>query len=263
MDWSMDWSKVWDWLQTFGGIVGAAVVVAAPTYRLWLPHLNQFIAGWMDRRFQKQMQDADHAFQEKVRHIQSAIDRELDRARKLQDREFEALSKGWEILHETFWRTREATNRGYTVVDLTSMEKDQLNEFFAGLDFPDWQKKHLFEMIHDGTEEEAIQKYYVKCWRMNQYSECKKWKLKLVQYIDRKGIFMQPEIKDRFDNLYQLITDALIEFRMRIEAIDNPYKTFDEHYRADDLQAAEKGLYIELENLIRQRIWSPVQPKGN
>jgi hypothetical protein len=259
----MDWSLAWLWLQRFGGIVGAAVIAAAASYPFWLPHISKFIAGWMDRRFKKQMQDADHAFQEKVRHVQSAIDRELDRARKLQDREFEALSKAWEILHETFWRTREATNRAYQVVDLAAMQEDQLVEFVASLDFPVWRKKQLLEMIHGGDEDEAIQKYYVKGWRTKQYSECKKWRFKLVQYIDRKGIFMQPEIKDRFEKLQQLIADALLEFELRIRDIDVQFNPYDEHTHADALRAAEKGLYVELENLIRQRIWSPVQPVGN
>ncbi|MFN4351660.1 MAG: hypothetical protein ACK4F6_12720 [Hylemonella sp.] len=258
----MDWNAVWLWLQRFGGIVGAAAVVAAASYPVWLPHLKDFIAGWMDRRFKKQMQDADHAFQEKVRHVQSAIDRELDRARKLQDREFEALSKAWEILHEAFWKTREATNQGYQVVDVAAMHDDQLDEFVASLEFPGWRKKQLLEMIRGGAEDEAIQKYYVKGWRTKQYSDCQKWRIKLVQYIDRNGIFMQPEIKDRFDRLHQLIADALLEFELRIRDIDVPINPYDEHIRSDALRAAENGLYVELENLIRQRIWSPVQPAG-
>lgn len=120
----MDFNAVWQWLQSIGGLVGASVITAAVSYPLWLPHLKEFVAGWMDRRFRKQIQDAEHAFQEKVRHVQSAIDRELDRARKLQDREFDALSTAWEILHEAFWRAREATNRGYQVNDLAAMQED-------------------------------------------------------------------------------------------------------------------------------------------
>jgi hypothetical protein len=255
----MDWNAPWQWLQSFGGLVGAAVIAAAVSYPLWLPHLKEFIAGWLDRRFKKQMQDADHAFQEKVRHVQSAIDRELDRARKLQDREFEALSKAWEILHEAFWRAREATNRGYQVNDLAAMQEDQLEEFVTHLDFPGWRKKQLFEMIHGGADDEAIQKYYEMGWRTKQYSDCQKWRVKLVQYIDRQGIFMQPEIKERFDTMRQLIADALLEFELRIRGIDAPVNRYDEHTRSDALRAAECGLYAELEGMIRERIWSPVK----
>ena len=259
----MDWSKIWQVLQSVGGLVGAAVVTAGVSYSLWLPHLKGFIAGWMDRRFKMQMQDADHAFQEKVRHVQSAIDRELDRARKLQDREFEALSKAWEILHEAFWRTREATNRGYQVVDLAAMQEDQLEEFVANLEFPAWRKKQIREMIHGGAGAEAIQKCYVKGWRTKQHAACQKWRLKFVKYIDRQGIFMQPAAKDRFNKLQQLISDALLEFELRIRDIDVPNNPYDEHIRSDALRSAETGLYVELENLIRQRIWSPVQSAGS
>jgi hypothetical protein len=42
----MDWNVVWQWLLNLGGLVGAAVIAAAVSYPLWLPHLKEFIAGW-------------------------------------------------------------------------------------------------------------------------------------------------------------------------------------------------------------------------
>jgi len=117
-------------------------------------------------------------------------------------------------------------------------------------------------MINDGAEPNEIQDYYIKGWRTKQYSDCQKWRVKLVQYIDRKGIFMQREIWERFDRLRQLIADALLEFELRIRDLDQDHNPFDEHIRADALRAAETGLYAELENLIRERLWSPVRDTG-
>jgi hypothetical protein len=256
----MDWNAIWQWLQSFGGLVGAAVIAVALAYPFWIPHLKELVAKWIDRRFEKQLQNADHVFQEKVRHVQSAIDRELDRARKLQDREFAALSKGWEILHEAFWRAREATARGYAVHDLFAMGDDQLAEFVLRLDFPNWQKKELTDLIHGGAENDVIQKYYVKHWRWKQYAECQNWRVKLVQHVDRKGIFMQPEIKDRFDKLRVLIADALLEFQLRIKDLDVEFHAFNEHIRSDALRDAETTQYAELEKLIRDRLWSSATP---
>ena len=249
-------NNIWQWVQG----LSVFTVLAGISYKAWLPPLKEWITKKLDQRFAEQMQDADHAFQEKVRHVQYLIDRELDRARKLQDREFEALSRAWEILHETFWRTREATNRGYTVTDLAAMQSDQLEEFVTNLDFPGWRKKELFGMIHNGADEESIQKYYEKGWRTKQYSECEKRRVRFVKYVDRKGIFMQPEIKQRFDTMQQLIADALLEFQLRIRDTDAPVNRFNEHIQSDALRATENGLYAELETMIRKRLWSPVQP---
>lgn len=254
----MEWDDIWIWLQRIGGVVAAASIAVVVSYRIWLPHLREFVAGWMDRRFRKQMQDADHAFQEKVRHVQSVIDRELDRARKLQDREFEALSKAWETLHEAFWRARKATSRGYQVANLAGMQERELQGFVAGLDFPDWQKEQLLEMVRRPGEALRAQNQYTKWWRAKQYSDCEHWRIQLVQYVDRNGIFMQPEIKARFDRLHQLISDALLEFRLRIEDLDAPVNRFADFVRSEALQVAGEELCVELEGLIRQRIWSPV-----
>jgi len=89
-------------------------------------------------------------------------------------------------------------------------------------------------------------------------SECQKWRVKLVQYIDCKGILMNPEIKERFGMMRQLIADALLEFEMRIRDIDAPVNLYDGHTRADALRASENCLYAERETMIRERLWSPI-----
>lgn len=249
---------VWHWVQG----LGVFTVLAGVSYKAWLPPLKEWITKKLDQRFTKQMQAADHAFEEKVRHVQSQIDRELDRARKLQDREFEALSEAWEILHETFWRAREATDKKYQVHDLAAMQDEQLEAFVANLDFAGWQKKELGELINGGAQDADIQRYYEKGWRWKQYAECQSWRVKLVQYVDRKGIFMQPAIKERFDKLRELIENALLEFQLRIKDIDKPINKYDEYIRSDVLKAAETGLYADLETMIRSRLWSPVQPSS-
>jgi hypothetical protein len=246
------------WLDVLAKIGGYGALVLLSVGGAWKA-FQHFSGKWLDNRFAEKLKAVEQKHDVMVRHLQSSIDRELDRARKLQDREFEALSKAWGILHETFWRTREATNRAYTVVDLSAMQDDQLEEFVTNLDFPGWRKKDMFEMIHNGAGDETIQKYYEKGWRTKQHSECQKWRVKFVQYIDRKGIFMQPEIKERFDKMQQLIADALLEFELRIRDIDAPVNRYDEHTRSDALRASENGLYAELETMIRERLWSPVK----
>jgi hypothetical protein len=246
------------WLDVLAKIGGYGALILLIVGGAWKAF--QHLSGkWLDNRFAEKLKAVERKHDVMVRHLQSSIDRELDRARKLQDREFEALSKAWEVLHETFWRTREATNRGYTVNDTAAMQDDQKEEFITNLDFPGWRKKELFEMIYGGAQDEVIQKYYEKGWRTNQYSECQRWRTKLVKYIDRKGIFMQPEIKERFDKMHQLVSDALLEFQLRIRDIEVPVNRYDEHIRSDALRAAETGLYVELETMIRERLWSPVK----
>lgn len=252
----MTQQQLWfDVLAQIGGYGALVVIIFGGAWKTF-----QHLSGkWLDNRFSEKLKAVELKHDVMIRHLQSSIDRELDRARKLQDREFEALAKAWEILHETFWRTRESTNRAYTINDLTAMSDDQLKEFVSKLEFPAWRKKELTEMTDGGADRKAIQTCYEKGWRTKQYSECQKWRVRFVQYIDRKGIFMQPEIKARFDTMQKLIADALIEFQLRIRDIDAPVNRYDEHTRADALRAAETGLYAELETMIRERLWSPVK----
>lgn len=245
-------NNVWQWAQG----LGVFTVLAGISYKAWLPPLQEWIAKKLDQRFAKQMQAADHAFQEKVRHVQSAIDRELDRARKLQDREFEALTEGWGIVHEAYWRARDATGHGYQIHDLQTMGDQQRDEFIDNLSFPKWQKQALRD-IEDMADK---QKAYLKAWRWSQYAEASARRQNLLMFADRKGIFIQPEIKARFDQLHTMISDALLEFELRIRDIDAPVNPFCEFVRSDRLRDAGKPLYDELEGMVRERIWSPVAP---
>lgn len=251
MDWSAFGNLLWHWAQ---GLVTFAIAAWA-LHAAWLPPLKDFIANRLDQRFKKQLQEADHAFQEKVRHVQSQIDRELDRARKLQDREFEALTEGWAIVHEAYWRARDATNRGYEIHDLTAMGEQQRTEFIDTLSFPNWQKKEIRD-LQDVAEK---QRAYLKAWRWSQYNECREWRRKLQMFADRKGIFVLPEIKQRFETLHDQIKDALLEFELRIRDLNAPMNAFNQFTQADRLRDQGKPIYDELEQLIRDRVWSPIK----
>jgi hypothetical protein len=74
-------------------------------------------------------------------------------------------------------------------------------------------------------------------------------------FIDRNAIFMQAEIKQRFSELYQLIDDALLEFKLRIQDINAPVNAYNEFVRSEAL-ARGKAVYDQLEQLIHARLWS-------
>lgn len=237
-------------LGKLGGTAGLIIIVAIATWKAF-----QALSGkWLDNRFAEKLKKVEQQHDVMARHLQSSIDREFDRATKLHASEFDALTDGWAILHETYWRARDATGRGYQIHDLSQMGEGQLAKFIDNLDFPDWQKEELRQL----PEDDARNKYYQRAWRSKQHSDCFKFRTELLMFVDRKAIFMQPEIKDKFVSLHRLIDDALLEFKLRIRDIDAPINAFDEFIRSDALRDGESQ-YLELEKLIHTRLWSSTE----
>jgi hypothetical protein len=255
---NVDWAAVWQWL---GSAAGVVIVGVGATYKLWLPPLKDFVFKWIDKRFEATLQKTEHLFQDQLnetkqkhdvltRHVQSVIDRELDRARKLQDREFDALTKGWSILHQAYWRTRDAISTQKTIADMTIMHPLHLEQFIDECKLPNWQKQRLRE-IEDINEKQAAHEDF---YRWYEYGECRRWKFKLVQFIDRNAIFIQPHIKQRFNDLHDMISSALTEHGLRIKKDSK----FDKYVVAYRLRDEGEPLYHELEQLIHDRLWEPV-----
>ena len=67
----IDWSAVWQWL---GGAAGFVIVTAGATYKLWLPALKDFVFKWVDKRFERKLQETEHAFQEQLNETKQRHD---------------------------------------------------------------------------------------------------------------------------------------------------------------------------------------------
>lgn len=250
-------ATAWAWIVDVSGYIG---LLAIATAHWWLPAVKSVANKWLDNRFAQKLKEADQVLQKQlkdteqkhdvlVRHLQSSIDREFDRATRLHTKEFEALSKGWKILHEAYWRARSTTARGYEIHDFTQMSEAQADHFIkASSDLRQWQKDELLaiEDPEDRNEE------YKKWWWWIQYHNTEKVRMKLVMFIDRNAIFMQPEIRETFDRLERLIRDAALELKVRIQGATGE-GIFD---KSAALIAAEEPVYKDLEARIHKRLWS-------
>lgn len=254
----MPWYQaLWQWVVDLSGYLFIGVVATA---WWWWPKIEKAIDKWLEQRFKVKLQDAEHQFQQQlndtkqkhdvmVRHLQSSIDREFDRASRLHTEEFKALAKGWRMLHEAYWRARQATARGYSVHDFTQMEPGQADPFIRNhTELEQWQKDTLLAIKRPEERNER----YKPWWWWIQYQKCERARMKLVMFIDRNAIFIQPAIRERFDRLERLISDAIIELKMRIEGARGE-GTFD---KSAALARAEEPEYKALEAQIHQRLWS-------
>lgn len=235
------WSGV---LWTFGGTTALVLLVGGAIWNA----IAHYCSKWLDNRFGERLKRLEQQHDVMVRHLQSTIDREFDRAVRLHTKEFRALSKGWAVLHEAYWRARVATGRSLEIVQFQRMSPAQAASFIERSELEDWQREEL-RAIGDPKQRDE---YYEPAFQWLRYRKALDAKQSLVTFIDRNAIFLQPEVRALFDQLEVLIQNALIEFKIRIEQTRPPL----DFTRSEELAAAQESTYKDLERQIHARLWS-------
>lgn len=249
----MSFVGAWSWLID---LLGYALLLLAATSAWWIPALKHVAAKWLDQRFAEKLQKADQQFQQQVkeseqrhdtlvRHLQSSIDREFDRATRLHTKEFEALTKCWRSIHKAYWLARQATASFQHLHSMQAMSPLQVQSFIDNCPLLDWQKEELRQI----ASEEERDSYYNKALRESRWRECMKARDALVMLTDRNAIFLMPNIRDMLDGIEKLVTSAVLELQTNLQ-----YGTRDDE-AAKKLRQGE-SLYKELETAIHARVWS-------
>lgn len=232
-------------LARLGGYVALVVLVLTAAWQAF----KHLASKWLENRFAEKLKKLEQHHDMALRHLQSSIDRELDRARKLNALEFDTLDEGWAILHDVYWRTRDATGRLHREYQFEAMSAGQAAHFIEASELEEWQKQEL-HAINEAAERTAYQR---KAMGWLTLSKCKASRQKLVMFVDRKAIFMLPEIRALFDRLEIMVHDALTELTTRLEMPDDARRDFSRH---EVLAIEGEPIYRKLEALIRDRLWS-------
>ncbi|WP_213956721.1 MULTISPECIES: hypothetical protein [unclassified Variovorax] len=232
-------------LAKLGGYAALVILGLGAAWQAF-KHLS---SKWLDSRFDEKLKNLEQQHEMSLRHLQSSIDRELDRARKLNAQEFDSLTEGWAVLHEAYWRVRQHTGRGRTVYEFQRMNEGQAEHFIENSDIDPWQKSDL-RALDDADKRTA---YFRTATDWLTLGKCNAARQKLVVFVDRNAIFMLPEIHALFDQIEQMIRAALTEFKIRLELPSDARRDFSSF---EILVEKGEPLYRELEALIRDRLWS-------
>lgn len=223
---------------------GGAVAIAYGVFKI----LGQ---KWLEARFSERLQALRAAQDEQLRYVQGFIDREIHRARKLYDREFETLPEAWRLLCRSF------QNGQATSIDsrheLDRYTRAELVHLLSTTSMRQFEKDEMLAMDSSRWTE------YFRRWnnvqRLNTY-----WKERreFHEFLTANAIFFSPGLKEKFLAIDQLVGMAIAEMdgRQRI-SINHSYD------EASRLQSQGPELLAELESLIKLRLWSSDAAKSS
>jgi hypothetical protein len=187
-------------LAAFGGIVLVAGTIVAATYGLF----KMFAGRWLDSRFAERREALKHEQQKQLEALKVQIARLIDRATKLNQREFEVIPEAWARLCEVFERTRSLGAPLETYPDIDNMMSERRNEFIGRCKLEEWEKKEL------ASTENKID-YYRKRLFWHNLVETQEYARELYMYVRKNSILMPIDIRKQLHKLDQLIRSALIE----------------------------------------------------
>lgn len=193
-------------LALFGGgavIVSALVGAAYGLFRL-------FGEKWLTAKFNERLEAYKHQQQKELEELRFKISGLLDRTTKLYQREFEVLPEAWGKLVIAHGNVQGLVAAFQQYPDLNRMNADQLTELIDKSNLRDWQKEEL-RKADNKTDYYQTASRWVRLWEVRDlYREYFVYQLK-------NGIFIRPEIRQRFKVITDLMQSALFEYEFDLQ----------------------------------------------
>lgn len=199
-------------LQTMAfSIVGAGGGGAVVAYALF----RALGAKWLDNHFAARVQALKHSHDQEMAHLKLRIDGQLDRAVKLNQREFEVVPGVWACVTEAHYAVLSAFSAFQSYPDLGRMSEPQLETFLAKSEIEEWQKDEI-----RGRTSFARSEYYVKIAGWRRVNDADAAIVAFNRELLSKGIFLHPETFEKLDEFAAPLRKAFNRFRVDMQTGD-------------------------------------------
>ena len=232
-------------IENFFQWIGVITVSAGAivTFAYWLFKL--FSDKWLTAKFAERLEDYKHSQQKELENVRFEINKLMDRTVKLHQREFDVLPEAWALLVDAHGITNAVISALQNYPDVGRMNEAQLNEFLADSPLENWQIEEL-KAADDKT------KYYQNALKWRRFYEAQEATRVFHVYRLKHGIFMLPAIHEKFEQMDDLIFQAMFERQLQLEnEVDGR-----ERKARNKLDAEGADVMKELETDIHDRLWT-------
>lgn len=228
-------------------IAGEIVAIGLPTTGAVFVASRWFITKWLEHKFSERLETLKTEQAKALKHIQSSIDHQIHRAKKLYDTEFDVMTKAWTMLEDLYGHVLESRAMAPIYSEWDAASPEQIREILdAETEFSDEEKTRVVEAEDPADEFRVV----FDQRRANVYETAS---IAFGHYLGSNGIFMRRDIREKFKRLSMLITLAFSEFASNIRRSDRIHT----HYLTLMMDTNEgKKVRNELRDLIEGRLWS-------
>jgi len=132
----VDYEQIKSWIATIVAAGGGGAFVAYGIFKL-------FGTKWLDNKFAERLLAHKHEQDKEIQRLRAEIDSTLSGTLKLQERDFQILPQGWEIIHKAYSITYDFTSNVTFTYNLDRCTPLELEEFFSDSWLKDSQKMQI------------------------------------------------------------------------------------------------------------------------
>lgn len=204
---------------------------------------------WIEDKFARELETFKHAKNREIEELRGEVNALLDRTVKLHAKEFEVLPEAWEKLSKAYGAARQVANRGQQVPSVQWLHSEGLEVVLNKTPLEDHEQKEIKD-LPIGFERQTR---FNAMWYRHQLLEAFQVLKMSHNYLISKGLFIQPELKDKFYRLGLMIREAVDERQLDDEF---PKPGAEGRWeKADILSGIGAALYREIERDVQARLW--------
>jgi hypothetical protein len=222
-------SEIMGWIGTIVVAGGGGAVVTFGLIKL-------FAEKWLNIKFE-----------ERLEGLKQQHRKEMDRATKLHQREFDALPEAWGQLNEAVRATR-AIKFQYDV-NIDPLSEEQLNNYLSTSPLDKFQQaevKAAADRSKRFSDYSLLHSFGAAVTTYNNYA----------RYLHTNGIFIESRLRDKFYEIEELILEAISEQRANFEQRQDPKGPLWKTEKLDALLEKGRSLLQALEREVQKRLWN-------
>lgn len=235
-----------DYLHLITSFLGTITVAAGSGVAISWGLFRFFGEKWISAKFDREKAALQAQRDANLRHVQSFIDQQMHRAKKLYDREFDVVSEAWTRLCKNFDNCV-ATGKYCPTYDFDDMADDgQLELLMAESTLTPLQKADVAR-ADDPDLAASAYRLYSDISRGDIYMDERR---DFHNFVRDNGMYMPPGLQEKFMALEPMFGRAILEFQAGIHTQQQSYASL------LVLERDGRPLQQELAKLIQARLWS-------
>lgn len=192
----------------YAGLVGVTLAGLAGAAYLLFKHLG---AKWLDAKFAERLADYQHRQNQEIERLRGDIARLLDRTTRLHSQEFEVLPRAWELLGHAVGSVGACVSALKSYPNVTWLNGPELDRVLEN-------QPKMAEFERDKVKElegQPRQKEFGEILDQHQFRQASDDLMAFHNFIVTKGIFLEPVLSTKFDELSSALWSVLQDYRFR------------------------------------------------
>jgi len=199
-------------IQTIGlSIVGAGGSSAAVAYLAF----KTLGTKWLDNHFAGRLQALKHDHDQQMARLKLEIDGQLDRAVKLNQREFDVVPTIWKAVTEAHYAVMDTIAVMQSSPDLNRMTEEEFEEFLSGTRLQDFQKIEIRKM--NGWDRTS---YYNDKLQWIKLNDTNKLIVNFNHALLTNSIFLHPDTFAEFERFANPLREAFHRWHVNMKMGD-------------------------------------------